>query len=45
MLESYIKNQNPAVKKTETLKNEAKTKFYDVTIKLSQNQGEYSSTK
>jgi hypothetical protein len=42
MLESYIQNQNPEVKKTEKLNYEVKTKFYDIAMKLSQNQGEFS---
>lgn len=42
MLESYIQNQKPAIKEPEKLNDEAKTKFYDVAIKLSQNQGEFS---
>lgn len=45
MLESYLKNQNPAIKNTEKINNEAKTKFYDVATKISQNKGEYSPTK
>jgi hypothetical protein len=45
MLESYIQNNKPAIKEPEKLKDEAKTKFYNVAMKLSQNKGEYSPTK
>jgi hypothetical protein len=42
MLESYIQNQKPTIKEPEKLNDEAKTIFYDVAMKLSQNQGEFS---